>query len=174
MTMIKRSLVELKILGIVIFLFWGCSEQFLITKQSELRSVNEISYDQFTRLRKGKYFEALLIDSTAKAIQLLSARNDSIIFMDIESGLCDAIPTSSVASLTFRQNDNGLLAAVGGFIGFFLTASLLGPTIDFNDDHTVVGAFVGLIGATAAGAVIGYNIDIEKRYLFKQSKKTTP
>lgn len=161
-------------LAFITAVFLGCSEQFLITKQEEQSSVTDLTYDQFTLRRKGQYFEAVLKDSSRVAMQLQTARYDSILYTDIESGITQTIPTQQVVSMTYRQNDNGLYSVVGGFIGFFIVRSLLNPMINFNDDGSVIAGFVGLIGGTTAGAVIGYQYNSVKVYQFRQSKQSTP
>jgi hypothetical protein len=157
-------------------LFSGCSGSSLVTRFGEQTSVNDLTFDQFTQKRSGKMFEAVLTDSSRIPMRLISARSDSLYYQSLDSDALCAIPTASVSALVYRQDINGLNAAVGGFAGCLVMAAYVGSWYHVlsDDGSSTVQAFLCIIGGTAAGAVIGYNLNTEHEYRFKLRSKKTP
>jgi hypothetical protein len=150
----------------VLIMFSGCAQQFLVTAPGRESTENAVSYDLFNRSRNGKIFEAVLNDSSRIPIRLISAGKDSIFYRTLDSGVVYSIPTDSVSGLLYRQNNNGLNAIVGGFIGCFCTALTAGAVTNFNDEASSIAAFAATIGGTTAGALIGYHLDTDILYRF--------
>lgn len=158
----------------ILLLLTGCSQSFIVTRQGDPLSGENISYDQFNRLREGKYFEMIVKNSSVISITLIRAGVDSIIYETGEEQVRHSIPIDSVVVLNYRQNDNGFNAMIGGFGGLLFGGAAAKSLFDFNDNESSIQGFVAVITSTVTGAVIGYNNETLLAYYFPPQKKKKP
>jgi hypothetical protein len=168
-TLQKHSSVVFQL--IVLLLFTGCSQSFIVTKQGERFSNDNISFDQFNRLRGGKYFEMVLKDSSVVLITLIRTDSDSIVYETGEEPVQYSLPIESVTMLTFHQNDNGINAMIGGFGGLLIGGGAAKSFFDFNDSKSSIKGFATVVTCTVVGALIGYNSKTAITYYFPPQKK---
>lgn len=135
----------------------GCSQSIVVSKQGDQFSNNNISFDQFNRLREGKYFEMVLLDSSVIPLTLLRAGSDSIRFETGEGNERRSLPTGSVSMLIYHQNDNGFNAMIGAFAGLVIGGAVSRSLFDFNDNASSIEGFAMVVGGTVIGGMIGYH-----------------
>ncbi len=171
-TLRKHSLLFFYLLAIM--LFTGCGQSFIVTRLGDPNSGDNISYDQFNRLRTGKYFEMVLKDSSVIPITLIRAGSDSIVFETGEDLVRQSLPIGSVSILNYHQNDNGFNAMIGGFGGLLLGGVAAKSLFDFNDNESSIKGFATVITCSVVGALIGYNNETILTYYFPPQKKKKP
>ncbi len=168
-TLRKHSLLFFQLL--IIISFTGCGQSFYVTRQGDLNSGDNISYDQFNRLRTGKYFEMNLKDSSVIQITLVRAGIDSIVYETGDDPVRQSLPIGSVSMLLYHQNDNGFNTMIGGFGGLLLGGITAKSLFDFNNNESSIKGFATVIICSVVGAVIGYHNETILTYYFPPQRK---
>lgn len=152
------------LLTVVILTMMSCGQSVLITRTGEQPSKDNITIDQFSREKSGKYFSLMRTDSAVMQIKFIGIKNDSILYMLYESNNIESLSLEAVEYMEYRQDDRGFHALVGGFTGLFGGALLGASQFDLKNSNTSIAAFSFLITTTVTGAVVGYHTGTNIRY----------
>ncbi len=149
----------------------GCSQSIMVTRKGNPMSNDNISVDQFNRLRSDKYFDMHLNDSTVVPVKLISASVDSIIIETVNSEERMSVPVTDVARLEYHQNDQGFNAMIGAFVGLVISGAVSRMAIDPHQSSSSVKGFALILSGTAAGGWLGYNSTSTIDYRFDPERK---